>query len=48
MSFTRKFSYRDVEPDAFLVNPPFPLVGATLGLIAVVNVTSAMVTLLSL
>ena len=35
-------------PDEFLEHPPFPLAGALLGLIAVVNVASTTMMLLSL
>jgi hypothetical protein len=39
---------RNTEADCFLDNPPFPLAGAALGLIAVVNVASVTATLLSI
>ena len=42
-----KLSLRRPEPEAFLDKPPFPLAGAALGMIAVVNVASAVATLLS-
>ncbi len=44
----RKRSRNYFEPDDFYENPRFPLAGAALGLIAVVNVASAMAMLVSL
>jgi len=43
-----KGSHHDSEADWFPDNPPFPFAGAALGLIAVVNVASAMAMLLSI
>jgi len=43
-----KFSHQPTEPDWFLDNPPFPLAGAAIGLIAVVNVASVTAMLLSI
>jgi hypothetical protein len=40
-------SHRRSQPDVFLDNPPFPLVGAALGLIVVVNVASTIAMLVS-
>jgi hypothetical protein len=41
-------SKRNSHCDAWLDRPPLPWAGAALGFIAVVNVTSALVTLISL
>ena len=43
-----KASHPDADHGPFTDNPPFPLAGAFLGLIAVVNVASATAMLLSL
>jgi len=44
----RKVSHRQAESDGFLDRPPFPLAGAALGMIAVVNVASVTAMLLSI
>jgi hypothetical protein len=43
-----KGSHHDAEADFFLDNPPFPLAGAAVGLIAVLNVASVTAMLLSI
>ena len=43
-----KVSHRHNEADCLLGNPPFPLAGAVLGLVAVVNVASVTAMLLSI
>jgi len=45
--FISKVSRHRAGPDRFLDNRPFPLIGAAVGLIAVVNVVSAAAMLLS-
>jgi hypothetical protein len=48
MSLLVSRSHRYSEPDdSFLDNPPFPLAGAAVGLVALVNVASTLVMLLS-
>jgi hypothetical protein len=45
--FISKVSRRNSEVDGFIDNPPFPLAGAALGLLAIVNVVSVVTTLMS-
>ena len=48
MSYISKVLHRRTHADAYLDHPPFPLAGAALGLIAVVNVASTMAVLLTI
>jgi len=43
-----KVSHRQPQPDCILDKPPFPLAGAALGMIAVVNVASVTAMLLAI
>ena len=47
MSYISKVLHQELEADTYLDRPPFPLAGAALALIAVMNVASAMAVLLT-